>query len=207
MLRDYLGLRRDIADRPITDLVHLRRFIDAHASYVAQTTLYGYMRTRAGTRYPELFKDEGMSASLNIAKWQIWLACLSDLSAYVARVLYETSEVSQDECKQLVLEEVMAILDAVGDPVEAVQSFGASKNQLLERLRAIEFTAIADVGDIFSYSPQALIDWAPVADHMRESDNEIMRNSVRFKWNEVQRKLQKQLRVRELFVSRSTINS
>ena len=60
----------------------LQAFLQTRASFVAQMSLYGYLRTRAGTRYPELFDSDVFVESINIAKWQVWLACLSDLSIF-----------------------------------------------------------------------------------------------------------------------------
>ena len=81
-LRSYLGLGREAAPEPIDSPEALARFIDKRASFVAQTSLYGYLRTRAGMRYPELFDDDPFVASINIAKWHVWLDCLSDLAVY-----------------------------------------------------------------------------------------------------------------------------
>ena len=40
---------------PITDEEKLAEFITSRASMVGQTSLYGYIKTRAGSRFPELF--------------------------------------------------------------------------------------------------------------------------------------------------------
>jgi hypothetical protein len=67
---------------PIATPEALARFLDTRASFIAQTSLYGYLRTRAGMRYPELFDDDPFVEGINIAKWHVWLDCLSDLAVY-----------------------------------------------------------------------------------------------------------------------------
>jgi hypothetical protein len=45
----------------------------------------------------------------------------------------------------------------------------------------------------FSRSPQALVRWAPVVDEFKLEDDEIVRNSVRFRWQEIRRELRRDL--------------
>jgi len=78
-----LGSRRRAVDTPTA----LGEFIHTRASHVAQTALYGYMKTRAGTRFPALFEDPAMLSSINIAKWHVWAACVSDLAVYSGALL------------------------------------------------------------------------------------------------------------------------
>ena len=57
-VRDYfgsIGRRRAV---PINDRASLRRFLETRSNFVAQTSLYGYLRTRAGMIYPQLFDDD-----------------------------------------------------------------------------------------------------------------------------------------------------
>ena len=88
VLREYFNLERWRL-QSINDIPALQEFISTRASYVAQVSLYGYLRTRAGMRYPELFDDDAFVHSINIAKWQIWLACLSDLAIYTGGLLMQ----------------------------------------------------------------------------------------------------------------------
>ena len=86
-LRDYLGGSRRGRLRRIDTPAALQAFLGARSSHVAQTALYGYLKARAGTRFPELFEHPTYLESINIAKWQVWLACLSDLSVYAGGLL------------------------------------------------------------------------------------------------------------------------
>ena len=79
MLTDYVGIGRRQREVSITDVDTLSRFLGSRASHVAQASLYGYLRTRAGTRFPTLFENPDLLKSINFAKWHIWLACVSDL--------------------------------------------------------------------------------------------------------------------------------
>ena len=87
MVRDYLGIGGRVRREPLRDAEALRAFLSSRASFIAQTSLYGYMRTRAGQRYPELFENDGFVELLNAAKWHMWLACLSDVTVYAGGLL------------------------------------------------------------------------------------------------------------------------
>ena len=81
------GLGRETG--PIDSAAALEAFVATRSAFVAQKTLYGYVKTRMGTRYVAMFEDKAMIASLNIAKMHVFAACLSDLSIYaVATVAY-----------------------------------------------------------------------------------------------------------------------
>lgn len=74
-------------DPPVLNMADLARFAETRAKFATQTTLFGYIKTRAGTRYTSLFTDEKYALSINMAKWEIYLAALSDISVYICAVL------------------------------------------------------------------------------------------------------------------------
>ena len=55
-IRRVFGIRFDKS--PIQTVEALTDFVETRAAYVAQTSLYGYLKTRMGTRYPHMFRDE-----------------------------------------------------------------------------------------------------------------------------------------------------
>ena len=60
----------------------LVEFVHTRAAYVAQVSLYGYLKTRMGTQYRVIFEDKAFAGSLNTAKWRTYTACLADLSIF-----------------------------------------------------------------------------------------------------------------------------
>lgn len=192
-LRDYfgaLGRRRNV---PVNDRAGLKRFLDTRASYVAQTSLYGYLRTRAGMIYPQLFDDDPFVRSINIAKWHMWLACLSDLSVYAGGLLAQRSPGSPSEVGELMKGLVAATLHDTAIPADAGEDFPAHAARVRARMADCHWDSIADDESAFSESPTALIHWAPVVENLKELDEEIVRNSVRFRWQEIRRDLRRNL--------------
>lgn len=188
-LRNAFGGRRRSRLRAVADRDGLRMFLETRASYVAQMSLYGYLRTRAGVRFPELFNDDPFVVSINIAKWHIWLACLSDLSVYAGFLMLHRTNASADAVGKLiraVLDDALAI---AGTPDEAGPEFAPHADRVRARLALCDLTALADDETAFSESPAALVQWAPIVDDLKQLDAEVVRNSMRFRWQEVRREL------------------
>lgn len=193
LLREYLGFDRRGRRLPIVDVDGLRHFLETRASHVAQTSLYGYVRTRAGTRYPELFENDDFIASINIAKWQLWLACLSDLAVYAGGLLQHRTDEDPDTVAAVVTSAVEAALAATGTPPDAGEPFANGVAALRKRLAATDWAEVTDDEEPFTSSPEALVEWAPIVDELKQYDTEIVRNSVRYRWQEVRRDLRRDL--------------
>ena len=185
------GFRR--RSEPIVDRAGFRHFLHTRSNYVAQYALYGYLRTRTGVRFPELFNDDAFVRSINIAKWHIWLACLADLAAYAGGLVLHRAGVHASDVASLVSTTVDAILSEVETPEEAGGEYGAHAGRVRARIALCDWGSIQDDDTAFSESPAALVRWAPVTDELRQLDQEIVKNSVRFRWQEIRRELRRDL--------------
>ena len=180
----------------LTDRDALRRFIDSRANFVAQMSLYGYLRTRAGMRYPELFSNDEFVQAVDAAKWQMWLACLSDLSVYAGGLLERRTRSDPARIGTLMTATLEAILAASEGTHDA-----ARVERVRARLTLCDWTAVPDDGTPFSESPRVLIECAPIIDELKQLDEEIVRNSVRFRWQQVRRELRRALDADALMAS------
>jgi hypothetical protein len=192
-LRSYLGLGREAAQEPIDTPAALGRFLDKRASFVAQTSLYGYLRTRTGMRYPELFDDDPFVASINIAKWHVWLDCLSDLAVYAGSRIAQQAPRELPRVARMVVALVDDVLAGTGTPAEAGGGFAEHAERVRNRLASTDWLAVGKDEAAFTESPTGLVRWAPVMDELKELDEEIVRNSVRFRWQEVRRDFSRHL--------------
>ena len=173
----------------MADAAALEHFLDTRASHVAQTTLYGYLRTRAGTRYPVLFENDAFVVSINHAKWQMWLACLSDLSVFAGALLVHRSRAGPAAAGAAARRAVEAILERTGTPDDSGPLFAAEAAAVRRRLARCGWHALDDDETAFTASPEALVRHAPIIPELMALDEEIVRNSVRFRWQEVRREL------------------
>lgn len=178
---------------PIRDPAALRGFLQTRASFVAQMTLYGYLRTRAGVRFPELFHDDEFVASTNVARWHVWLACLSDLAVYAGGMVRRNGSASDTDVGQLMHRIVNDILAETGTPADAGPEFPGHADRVRARLALCDWSVQTDGDEPFVESPSALVYWAPIVDELKVLDEEIVRNSVRFRWPEIRRQLRQTL--------------
>jgi hypothetical protein len=186
-LRDYLARFSAFKQPdPVRDSAGFGAFLANRAAFVAQKKLYEYVKQRMGMNYPERFRDDIFIVSLNIAKWRVYAACLSDLALFMAaRVSART-----------------------GDPAEALALAGhwyrhtvfdrfddKEMNGDLDEIVAAfaDRAALANLGHMaqgeaaFQLSPKELVRWAPISDELKQYDSEIVINSLRFAWLAVRR--------------------
>jgi len=197
-LADYTGLGGGRSTRPITNPEALEAFLKSRASHVAQTSLYGYLKTRAGTRFPEMFENPNLLLAMNMAKWQIWLACLSDLTVYIGGLIWQRTQLENEQISQLLGGVVHSITEQTGLPDEAPEQFPDTVEKLKLRVANIDYSSVSDDEFAFSQSPDALFEWAPIADELKKRDRLIVKNSVRFRWQEIRRSARKLLDAEKL---------
>lgn len=186
-----LGLGRDTG--PIDSVAALEKFVSTRAAFVAQKTLYGYVKTRMGTRYPAMFEDKAIIASLNIAKMHVFAACLSDLSIYAVATAIHGHSIPNDSSRELARRCYAAGLrnNSANAPAEfsaqdCIAEFG-------RRLSETDWQHGARQPDNFTCGPATLVRWAPIADTLKKFDGEIIENSVRFAWRDVREQFNKRL--------------
>ena len=174
----------------VDDLVE---FIQTRSAYVAQTSLFGYLKTRMGTRYRQVFEDDKFLPSINQAKWRTYGACLSDLTVFAAAITGFENRLSEDEVSNLARKCFEAAVQQTLDDAEA----GEVRAEIVERFEArIKQThwPNAAIGETaFTSSPKALLDSAPIADELKAQDAEIVTNSIRFRWRDVREQLRKRI--------------
>lgn len=198
IFRDYLGVSKGVATTCLDTPTALAAFLHSRASQVAQTSLYGYIKTRAGTRYPELFTNKSMLASINIAKWHVYLACLSDLMVYSGVLLHHRTDAPDKQIHTLLTKLFALVMGEVGHPKEAGDAFLAAAQKVRTRVTNVRFAGLQDDASVFTESPQALLYWSPIADELKSRDAEVIYNSIRFRWLEIRRSLRSQLHAETL---------
>ncbi|MFB3058538.1 MAG: esterase, partial [Gammaproteobacteria bacterium] len=202
----YMGFGNPKSNALINSPEALAQFINSRASHVTQTSLYGYLKTRAGTRFPELFKNPDILTSINIAKWNIWLACVSDLCIFTGLLMHQSGRVKPAEIDLLMPTILDRILLETKISPEAIETMRTTEENARQRVTAWDWTLEYDYDSIFSQSPEALYYWSPIADELKTRDEEIVRNSVRFRWIEVRRSVREKLDIESIFQTEASQN-
>lgn len=169
----------------------LARFAHTRAAFVAQKKLYGYLKARMGTRYPIMFKDEVFMQSVDLAKWHVFAACLSDIAIHAAARVMPEGRLTESESEALArhCHEAGLAANAEGIPDDTLVS--QWKEAFAHRLAGTNWQRLAAGGDAMTESPKALYVWAPIEDSLKRLDREIVENSIRFAWAEIIRDFRK----------------
>ena len=73
--------------KKIKNINDLEVFIQKKSAWVSQVTLFGYLKTRMGTKYVLHFDDDVFLSSINKAKWNIYMVSIQDLTFYTISYL------------------------------------------------------------------------------------------------------------------------
>ena len=177
---------------PIDTLERLETHVSSRAAFIAQKTLYGYLKTRMGTQYPSMFEDDVFVASIDVAKMRVFAACLGDLSVYaVAHALADPGcaplrAAAARRCHARGLRDNPAPGVGQFSPAKAAEGFE-------RRLAAVDWEGLARTPDAFAQSRDALLRFAPVAPELKALDAEYVGNSIRFAWLDVRRRFLERL--------------
>ena len=174
----FIPLKKIFArQEKINNVEDLERFIQTKSAIITQQTLYGYLKTRIGTRHVMMFGDEQFSISINIAKWNIYVVALADCAFYVFSYLISEKNLKENDCKEIFLN----ILENEKKNGLSNEIFDRGKTNFLERLAKLNFSNY-HLNDPFKESGQALYYWSPIADELKSLDKKIVLNSIHLKW-------------------------
>jgi len=179
-VRDYIFPIKKITSRfrSIKSLDDLKIFIQERSAHVTQTTLYGYIKTRIGSRYALMFEDKVFSESINIAKWNIYMSALSDCTLYVFSYLINKKNLKQNDAEKIF---VSIINEEMKNGLNK-ELFEKSKINFQNRIPNIDWQNYY-LNDPFKNSGNALYTWSPIAEELKILDKEIVINSIDLKWN------------------------
>ncbi len=172
-----------IPKKKISNLDELENFIQTKSAWVTQVTLYGYLKTRMGTRYVLHFENDKFMESVNKAKWNIYSVALQDLTFFVFS--YLKTNLSYQEVEQA-KEIFFKILDDEISNKMPLNLVEETKKDFNERLKNINWNTYC--GDLpFNPSALSLFKWAPIADELKALDRKIVLNSMILKWDIVKK--------------------
>ena len=179
-----------IPKKKISNLDELENFIQTKSAWVTQVTLYGYLKTRMGTRYVLHFENDEFMGSVNLAKWNIYSVALQDLTFFTFSKL--KADFNYQEMKNA--EEIFfKILDDETSNKMPQDIIEEAKKNFLERMNIINWDTYHN--DLpFNPSALSLYKWAPIAEELKNLDRKIVLNSVILKWNVVKKEFDERIK-------------
>ena len=179
-----------IPKKKISNLDELENFIQTKSAWVTQVTLYGYLKTRMGTRYVLHFENDEFMGSVNLAKWNIYSVALQDLTFFTFSKL--KADFNYQEMKNA--EEIFfKILDDETSNKMPQDIIENAKKNFVERMKSINWDTYHN--DLpFNPSALSLYKWAPIAEELKNLDRKIVLNSVILKWNVVKKEFDERIK-------------
>jgi|TARA_B100000029_G_scaffold446073_1_gene466991 hypothetical protein len=159
----------------------LEKFIKEKSAYVTQVTLFGYLKTRMGTRHTLFFSDKKFNESIKHASWNIYIVSLTDFILYAFSYLDKAQVLKRENAKQVFI----SILKKDKEIGLSSEVFEKGLSIFSEKLAKIRWETYCNE-DPFKDSALALYEWAPVAIELKKLDKKIVLNSMHLKWNLVQ---------------------
>ena len=178
-----------VPKKKIRDLNDLENFIQTKSAWVTQVTLYGYLKTRMGTRYVLHFENDKFMSSVNLAKWNMYAVALQDLTFFTFSYLKANFNYSEiNNANQIFLK----ILDDEISNKMPLEIIDEAKKSFSERLQNIKWELYHN--DLpFNPSALSLHKWAPIADELKTLDRKIVLNSVILKWDVVKKEFKERV--------------
>ena len=179
-----------VPKKKIRDLNDLENFIQTKSAWVTQVTLYGYLKTRMGTRYVLHFENDKFMSSVNLAKWNMYAVALQDLTFFTFSYLKANFNYSEiNNANQIFLK----ILDDEISNKMPLEIIDEAKKSFSERLQNIKWELYHN--DLpFNPSALSLHKWAPIADELKTLDRKIVLNSVILKWDVVKKEFNERIK-------------
>ena len=175
----------------LNSLDDLEDFIQSKSAWVTQVTLYGYLKTRMGTRYVLHFENDVFMKSVNLAKWNIYAVALQDLTLFTFSYLRSNLNYQDiNNAKEIFLK----ILDDETTNKMPLDIIEEAKKNFDERLKNINWDIhFKDLP--FNPSALSLYKWAPIAEELKNLDRKIVLNSVILKWDIVKKEFEERIKI------------
>lgn len=190
------AVRNRFRSDPIATVDDTAEFIQTRSAFVAQTSLFGYLKERMGTSYPKYFENDEYVESVRIAQVRVYGACAADLTVFATANVAQPGGLDHDEAVRLAMYCYRYALENSGR-----EDSGIAAEQLDAFRDRAERTAWpqAAVNDTAFYeSLQMLVKAAPVIDNFKELDSEIVMNSIRFRWRDIREQFRKRAQYVEI---------
>ena len=180
-----------VPKKKIDNFDALEDFIQTKSAWVTQVTLYGYLKTRMGTRYVLHFENDVFMSSVNLAKWNIYAVALQDLTFFTFSYLKKNFHYNEvEKAKEIFLK---ILDDEISNkmPLDIIEN---AKKSFDERLQNINWDLYHD--DLpFNPSALSLYKWAPIAEDLKTLDRKIVLNSVILKWDIIKKELSERTQI------------
>ena len=178
-----------IPKKKIKNVDDLEAFIQAKSAWVTQVTLYGYLKTRMGTRYVLHFENDEFMSSVNLAKWNIYAVALQDLTFFTFSYLKANYNYNETNNAQEIFMKILDDEISNKMPLDIIEKAKKNFNDRYQNMNWEKY-----YNDLpFNPSALSLYEWAPIAEDLKTLDRKIVLNSVILKWDIVKKEFEERI--------------
>ena len=134
-----------------------------------------------GHKFTLMVTDDEFSKSINIAKWNIYVVAISDLTFYVMSYLIDKKSLKKNNAEEIFFN----ILDTELKNGLDKKIYNQAKEKFKLKIKSIDWKNF-HTQNPFKDSGLALYNWSPISDDLKVLDKEIVLNSIKLKWNLVE---------------------
>ena len=178
-----------IPKRKITNLDELEEFIQTKSAWVTQVTLYGYLKTRMGTRYVRHFENDKFMSSVNLAKWNMYSVALQDLVFFTISYLKANLNYQEVEKAKEIFFKILDDELSNQMPQDIVDEAKKSFTGRFEKINWENY--YSDIP--FNQSALSLYKWAPISEELKLLDRKIVLNSSILKWDLIKKEFRERI--------------
>ena len=168
-----------IPKKKLNNLDELEDFIQSKSAWVTQVTLYGYLKTRMGTRYVLHFENDVFMGSVNLAKWNIYSVALQDLTLFSFSYLKDKFNFQDIHKANEIFNKILDDEISNKMPLDIIDEARKSFDERLDKINWDNY--YKDLP--FNTSALSLYKWAPIAEELKTLDRKIVLNSMILKWD------------------------
>ena len=178
-----------IPKKKIKNLDDLETFVQTKSAWVTQVTLYGYLKTRMGTRYVLHFENDEFMSSVNLAKWNIYAVALQDLTFFTFSYLKANYNYNETNKAQEIFMKILDDETSNKMPLDIIEKAKKNFNDRYQNMNWEKY-----YHDLpFNPSALSLYEWAPIAEDLKTLDRKIVLNSVILKWDIVKKEFKERV--------------
>jgi hypothetical protein len=178
-----------IPKKKIKNFDELEEFIQTKSAWVSQVTLYGYLKTRMGTRYVLHFENDEFMKSVNLAKWNMYAVALQDLTFFTFSYLKTNFSINEINKAKEIFFKILDDETSNKMPLEIIEEAKKSFNERFQKINWQNY--FSDIP--FNFSALSLYKWAPIAEELKLLDRKIVLNSVILKWDVIKKEFKERI--------------
>ena len=158
----------------------LYEYLDEQAAYIAQSSAYSYCRARTGFMAPKLFAEAEFVVNLDRSKWATYLAVLEDLLITLEWEMRGWG-LAPEALHAGLCDVYNGILSGRPRPPEREEPWPKADDGFARRLAQSQMAAPKTTGELSQHSGKVLFNTVPIHPDMKNIDEEMVVNSVRFR--------------------------